>query len=693
MGGKQRRVRQPATAKMTSSPLDSALQDFPALEDLLKCTICMERYQDPRLLHCGHTFCLNCLERLRTSTHWTRSLTCPVCRKATPMSSGGVAGLQRDFRVSQIHDAFSAVTVSSPHASRHCDICLVSGQRKDGTFSCLQCKKRLCSECLDRHRRQQQFRSHTLVKADPDMATVMCREHDENCTHLCQACHKLVCVTCMLVTCSSHTCLEVGLAVRDMAGQVERLHANLEERLVQVTDCLAAHEQITAAKTKLFDDTEAEIKKHTTKLIRIVQENSRNLLEELDTIRTKTLDSLSVSRVEANESLRVLGALRQVSSGVTESAIAPQLLAVLPSLSVLSRTSWRPSTPPTISVEFRQEANLAVGLLRSQKDPGMDLGDPVAEVDLEGAWCPPGPSATPSPSAPVLEEASSDLAIRSYHSKTIRGLRGGWGAAILPDDSLAISDCTMNKVVLHALEEGHRAMADSRLQNVTLQGPHGLAYHPERSQLYVVCKEDGTLAMLDPSDLSLVRRIQLKVQSPCGLAVLRNGQLVISEVSPRRHGLSIHDVHGRHIRSWGARSAANQSWFTWKAENVLFDGPQFVATDDHGRILVADHNRSEVQVFDTSGHLLLRFGDPATLGHPSGIAVDHRDNILVAYSRDQSEAVAAFSPDGFHIATPVEWSRHDSPGQIRGLAVSQGSCFSVVSEYEAQVHTYCYGAV
>ena len=35
-----------------------------AIEELLKCTICLEQFKNPKMLPCQHTFCGYCLQNL-----------------------------------------------------------------------------------------------------------------------------------------------------------------------------------------------------------------------------------------------------------------------------------------------------------------------------------------------------------------------------------------------------------------------------------------------------------------------------------------------------------------------------------------------------------------------------------------------------------------------------------------------------
>ena len=72
------------------------------LDDLLTCAVCLDEYKDPKTLLCLHSFCFKCLENCKRA--YRRDVTCPVCKKVTPLSGFGVGGLQNDFRIQQIRD-------------------------------------------------------------------------------------------------------------------------------------------------------------------------------------------------------------------------------------------------------------------------------------------------------------------------------------------------------------------------------------------------------------------------------------------------------------------------------------------------------------------------------------------------------------------------------------------------------------
>ncbi|KAM6968079.1 E3 ubiquitin-protein ligase RNF183 [Aplochiton taeniatus] len=57
-----------------------------------ECVVCFCSYDNvfktPKLLSCGHTFCLECLARINVSSPELKSLSCPVCREHTELPHG-----------------------------------------------------------------------------------------------------------------------------------------------------------------------------------------------------------------------------------------------------------------------------------------------------------------------------------------------------------------------------------------------------------------------------------------------------------------------------------------------------------------------------------------------------------------------------------------------------------------------------
>ena len=54
------------------------------LAEELKCAICLEKFEDPKVLSCQHLYCKKCLEGLVTRVGQEHfEITCPECRGKT----------------------------------------------------------------------------------------------------------------------------------------------------------------------------------------------------------------------------------------------------------------------------------------------------------------------------------------------------------------------------------------------------------------------------------------------------------------------------------------------------------------------------------------------------------------------------------------------------------------------------------
>ncbi|XP_067867997.1 RING finger protein 225 [Heterodontus francisci] len=66
----------------------------------LECAICFSNYNNvfrtPKVLDCGHTFCLECLARMNMKSHVSEAIQCPMCRNLTLVPKDGLPKLGND---------------------------------------------------------------------------------------------------------------------------------------------------------------------------------------------------------------------------------------------------------------------------------------------------------------------------------------------------------------------------------------------------------------------------------------------------------------------------------------------------------------------------------------------------------------------------------------------------------------------
>uniref|UniRef100_A0A3B4WKB7 RING-type domain-containing protein n=1 Tax=Seriola lalandi dorsalis TaxID=1841481 RepID=A0A3B4WKB7_SERLL len=64
------------------------------------CAICFSQFNNvfrcPKMLHCKHTFCLECLARINVKSAQPSAIQCPLCRSLTPLPALGLPKLTTD---------------------------------------------------------------------------------------------------------------------------------------------------------------------------------------------------------------------------------------------------------------------------------------------------------------------------------------------------------------------------------------------------------------------------------------------------------------------------------------------------------------------------------------------------------------------------------------------------------------------
>ena len=141
-----------------------------AVNSLLECSVCLQVLQDPRNLPCGHTFCLQCIEK-------TCYRFCALCKRKWSLPENGLQELPKNF----VAASFTASLLSS--AANNAEIsdinesdfelnngrrALLCAQHKDKAieFFCTKCDVFCCQTCY--------VSSHTIHKC------ISVEEADEN---------------------------------------------------------------------------------------------------------------------------------------------------------------------------------------------------------------------------------------------------------------------------------------------------------------------------------------------------------------------------------------------------------------------------------------------------------------------------------------------------------------------------------
>uniref|UniRef100_A0A0N5A947 RING-type domain-containing protein n=1 Tax=Syphacia muris TaxID=451379 RepID=A0A0N5A947_9BILA len=147
------RIRQMLLTPPASRPPDFE-NPLEKIEQLLTCPICLDRYKQPRLLPCNHTFCLPCLDNCADVVH--RILKCPECRAEHPLPYDGVKCFQPNYTLMGFLDVHLQATDDNAaqleayiqrYNLERCKIC----DEKAELEVCAHCERRACKDCRATH--------------------------------------------------------------------------------------------------------------------------------------------------------------------------------------------------------------------------------------------------------------------------------------------------------------------------------------------------------------------------------------------------------------------------------------------------------------------------------------------------------------------------------------------------------------
>ena len=174
----------------------------------LECILCLETYKDPRILPCGHTFCLSCLQKLANSHLSINKYKCAFCRQEFG-----------DIKLQELPKNFAILNViASLPTVVECGSVGNGETHGNAEFFCIDCSEPLCSMCHDSHKRTKFTRNHVTKKvseiseADIEQQNKskqqMCSKHPKEDLKLyCEECDEIVCVLCNMTSHSKHSYL------------------------------------------------------------------------------------------------------------------------------------------------------------------------------------------------------------------------------------------------------------------------------------------------------------------------------------------------------------------------------------------------------------------------------------------------------------------------------------------------------
>ncbi|XP_017292984.1 E3 ubiquitin-protein ligase TRIM21-like [Kryptolebias marmoratus] len=274
-------------------------------EEQFLCPICLDSFNNPVSIPCGHNFCLECITH-----HWDLSSSsyCPMCKeiflnRPNLRVNVGLRDITEQFRKSVKKKPVPAKRQISRKASKsddiHCDIC--NENKLTAVKSCLVCQVSYCETHLTPHLRDPMMTKHRLTDPATFSTRHLCRNHNKTLEMFCKRDQTPVCMKCTETDHKHHEVVPMEKESRRIKTQIKKIQAEIENmiqtRIKKTEDIKNSMEQSkidkereTESSEQLATMTVSAIERSQALLIeefeqkhQAAERNAEELLDELET--------------------------------------------------------------------------------------------------------------------------------------------------------------------------------------------------------------------------------------------------------------------------------------------------------------------------------------------------------------------------------------------------------------------------
>ncbi|KAF4092046.1 hypothetical protein AMELA_G00016420 [Ameiurus melas] len=156
--------------------------------DQFSCPVCLDLLKDPVTIHCGHSYCMVCINDCWDQEDKSGVYSCPQCRDTfTPRPF-----VRRNIMLAEVVEKLKKAEVQATSPAHcyagpgdvECDFC--TGRKNKAVKSCLICLASFCDTHLKPHYQSPEFKKHTIIEASADLREKICCLHDEVLKIYCQ---------------------------------------------------------------------------------------------------------------------------------------------------------------------------------------------------------------------------------------------------------------------------------------------------------------------------------------------------------------------------------------------------------------------------------------------------------------------------------------------------------------------------
>ncbi|XP_036436984.1 E3 ubiquitin/ISG15 ligase TRIM25-like [Colossoma macropomum] len=181
-------------------------------QDQFICPVCLDLLKDPVTIHCGHSFCVMCINGCWDQEDQRGVYSCPQCRETfipRPVlrRNNMLAEVVEKVKKTELHTAPPAHCYAGP-GDVECDFC--TGRKRKAIKSCFMCVVSLCETHLKPHLEIPALIKHKLVKVSTRLQEKICSQHDKLIEIYCRTDQSCICYLCMMHEHKGHDTVEAA---------------------------------------------------------------------------------------------------------------------------------------------------------------------------------------------------------------------------------------------------------------------------------------------------------------------------------------------------------------------------------------------------------------------------------------------------------------------------------------------------
>ena len=629
-----------------AEPEASASQALRKLEDQLTCAICLDTYTEPKLLHCFHVYCKNCLKKLvvhgndqgGAGAEGRRPcIRCPTCRKPTfLLASGDVSDLQSAYHIHNLFELRATLVKAKTPDNLRCQKCTRSYVK--ATTFCRDCCQFVCELCTQVHRQWKEFSDHRWVSIEdlesakeellpaPESRIMYCPQHKgKELDIYCDTCEELICLNCTIKKHKNHQYdlvsdsfdrhkAEIEASLKPIENHVSKLSKDLErlDKQSQGLDlrCAAGeafvreqvdelHKMLDARRDELFKKVDKEVKAKLADLAaqKVEMEAVQSQLDSCVTFVTASLETGSEEEV-----MKIKNDVIKQINEVTANAEAKSAMPI-PSCDL---TDLRLLVSRELESAYRQFGDIQVVELTPDNIYAEGKGIKFAELG---------------------ENTNAILRIANDNSQgtTFAVLLEIMTCELVSESTGQSTRCALKRTTIDCFEISYTP---------TQRGRHHL--HIKIEDEHINGSPFSVTVMLPVHKLGTPVKTITTVKHPWGVASNARGDVIVADFSG--HSISIFSpATGERLHSFSSCG---------KGRGQIYC-PRGVAVDSDSNVLVVDGNHC-IKKFTASGKFVASVGREGNnrmeFKRPTGIGV-HPHTSKVYVTDAQNHRIQILNPD------------------------------------------------